>query len=128
MRLLLDLCVGTTLLGVLREAGHDAVRMTSDPAERADDEILARALREGRVLVTADKDFGQLVFLQNRPHGGVIRLVELPLGEQARAATEAIRDHAEALAAGAFVVVEGFRVRVVYPPGALPGPAAGGRS
>jgi predicted nuclease of predicted toxin-antitoxin system len=61
----------------LQSAGHDvdwAGDWTEDPG---DEEILERAHREGRVLVTLDKDFGELTIVHGAPHSGIIRLVNL---------------------------------------------------
>lgn len=43
-----------------------------------DEELLARATRENRVLVTMDKDFGQHVFVKGAPHCGIVRLPDVP--------------------------------------------------
>ena len=67
MRWLIDECVDAALVALLRESGHDAVYM-SDVAPRATDvEVMNRAHRESRLLLTEDKDFGDLVFRKARP-------------------------------------------------------------
>jgi predicted nuclease of predicted toxin-antitoxin system len=48
------------------------------PASLADRQILALAVAEDRILVTNDRDFGDLVFRQGQPHRGVIYF-RLPL-------------------------------------------------
>ncbi|MDO9280403.1 MAG: DUF5615 family PIN-like protein [Pseudomonadota bacterium] len=40
----------------------------------ADVDVLGRAVAGGRVLLTDDKDFGELVVLESRPHRGVVLL------------------------------------------------------
>jgi predicted nuclease of predicted toxin-antitoxin system len=48
-------------------------RIASDyPAGLPDIQVLAIAFAEQRVLITDDRDFGELVFVQNQPHAGVI--------------------------------------------------------
>jgi predicted nuclease of predicted toxin-antitoxin system len=47
-----------------------------------DEEILARAHNDGRVVVTLDKDFGELAIVHGLPHSGILRLVNLPAKEQ----------------------------------------------
>ena len=49
-----------------RAAGHDVAWMAEVAPGEEDDLVLARALRERRVLVTFDKDFGELVFRRGR--------------------------------------------------------------
>jgi predicted nuclease of predicted toxin-antitoxin system len=46
----------------LRERGHDVTWVQSDAPGISDAEVLAHAQAEGRILVTFDKDFGELAF------------------------------------------------------------------
>ena len=72
MRWLVDECVDAGLVTLLRESGHDVVYM-SDVAPRAPDpEVMVLADRENRLLLTEDKDFGDLVFRQARPVPGLV--------------------------------------------------------
>ena len=74
MRWLVDECVDAALVALLRESGHDAVYV-SDVAPRATDvEVMIRADRDSRLLLTEDKDFGDLVFRQARPVPGIVLL------------------------------------------------------
>ena len=74
MRWLLDECVDLALVELLRQAGHD-VTYVSDIAPRASDmEVMTRAESEARLLLTEDKDFGDLVFRQARPVPGIVLL------------------------------------------------------
>jgi predicted nuclease of predicted toxin-antitoxin system len=79
----------------------------------SDDEVLDLAGARRAILVTVDKDFGDLVFRQGRAHHGVIlvRLHGLAAEEKARITASAIADHAEELP-GAFAVVERDRIRI----------------
>lgn len=81
----------------------------------SDTAALARAIAESRILITEDKDFGMLVFLQGNPSPGVIRLVGFPARDQGRAILNVIERHAGDLAVGALVVVSGRGVRVRWP-------------
>jgi predicted nuclease of predicted toxin-antitoxin system len=75
MRFLVDESVGARLATWLTEHGHDATAVGRDyPRSLPDDEILAIARREGRIIITNDTDFGELVFRERRPHAGVILL------------------------------------------------------
>jgi predicted nuclease of predicted toxin-antitoxin system len=47
-----------------------------------DEEILARAYGESRILVTLDKDFGEIAIVRGTPHSGIIRLVNLAARKQ----------------------------------------------
>ncbi len=75
MRFLLDQSADARLVAWLTERGHDAVRIGRDhPPGLPDEEVLAIAKREGRILITDDRDFGELVFRHRQPHAGVIYL------------------------------------------------------
>jgi predicted nuclease of predicted toxin-antitoxin system len=56
MRVLLDTCVWGGAKTELAKAGHDVVWMGDFAPDPGDEEILAQAYREQRVLVTLDKD------------------------------------------------------------------------
>ena len=59
----------------LRAEGHDVIWAGAWPVDPGDDEVLRRAHAEGRVLITLDKDFGELAVALRRPHAGIVRLV-----------------------------------------------------
>ena len=46
----------------LRSRGHDVAWVRTDAPGSSDEEVIARATREGRLLITFDKDFGALAF------------------------------------------------------------------
>jgi predicted nuclease of predicted toxin-antitoxin system len=58
----------------LRQDGHDVVYVAELSPSLPDDEVLQQANARGAVLMTADKDFGELVFRQGLVHSGVILL------------------------------------------------------
>lgn len=113
MRLLLDSCVWGGARHVLQEAGHDVVR-TPDywPADPGDDEILARAHEESRILVTLDKDFGELAVVRGRPHAGIIRLVNLSARQQGMVCAGVLERYGAELEQGAIVTATADRVRI----------------
>lgn len=115
MKLLLDTCVWGGALAELQAAGHDVIWAGQWDQDPGDEEILARALAEGRILVTLDKDFGHLVFARRQPHGGIIRLVNFPARQQARACLHVLGRHAAELEAGALVTAEPGVLRIRLP-------------
>ena len=62
MRWLADECISASLVASLRSAGHDVVFAAEDFQSARDRDLLQFALREHRLLLTEDKDFGDLVF------------------------------------------------------------------
>lgn len=60
-------------LAHLRSQGYDATRVAGEyPAGMSDPDVLALAVRGDRILITSDRDFGDMVVRQRRPHRGVI--------------------------------------------------------
>jgi predicted nuclease of predicted toxin-antitoxin system len=74
VRWLIDECVDARLAAVLRESGHDVVYMSEVAPRAADSAVMDRAHRENRLLLTEDKDFGDLTFRQARPVPGLVLL------------------------------------------------------
>lgn len=68
MRFIVDRCAGKRIAEWLRERGHDGAVAWDEEPDPGDAELLARAAREDRVLVTMDKDFGEHVFVKGSPH------------------------------------------------------------
>ena len=77
-----------------------------------DDEILARAHQEKRVLVTLDKDFGELAVIHGHPHSGIIRLVNWSALQQASICLTVLARYGDDLQNGAIVTAEPHRIRV----------------
>ena len=73
MRFLLDQSSDARLIPYLSDRGHDATRIARDyPPGLPDEQVLAIAATEGRILIASDRDFGELVFARQHPHAGVI--------------------------------------------------------
>jgi predicted nuclease of predicted toxin-antitoxin system len=99
MRFLVDRCAGRRLAEWLHSQGHDVLEareLGPDPGDRA---LLERAAAEGRILVTIDTDFGELVYVEAVPHRGLVRFPDVPaerrialIGPGSRAASARIGD------------------------------------
>ena len=73
MKFLLDADVEYRLATYLQATGHDVKTIARDyPTSLADRAVLAIACKEQRVLLTNDRDYGELIFRQHLPHRGVI--------------------------------------------------------
>lgn len=104
---------GGPVIRALREAGHDMVAISEVAVGAADDEVLERALNEKRVLITEDRDFGELVYARGRSSICVI-LVRFPSSvRRSKPATvvEAVAKLGARLY-DSFTVIEPGRVRV----------------
>ena len=72
MRWLADECVAAPLVMSLRAIGQDVVYVAEATASLEDAEVIAFAMRENRLLLTEDKDFGDLVFRRGLSVPGVV--------------------------------------------------------
>ena len=116
MRFLIDRCAGTLIAEWLRQQGHDVVESRErgpDPGDRA---LLEWAASESRILITIDTDFGRLVFLENIPHHGLVRLPDVLSNERVEIAKELLSRFSEELEAGAIVTVRGGKIRISTSP------------
>ncbi|HTB95270.1 MAG TPA: DUF5615 family PIN-like protein [Candidatus Sulfotelmatobacter sp.] len=113
MNFLADESCAGPVTRALRGAGHDVVAISEVAAGATDDEVLERALNEKRVLITEDRDFGELVYARGRSSAGVILLRFPSHARSAKPATvvEAVAKLGARLR-DSFAVVEPGRVRV----------------
>jgi len=97
----------------LREAGYEVRYVAEMWPGISDPEVLHRAQDVGSILLTGDKDFGELVFRRGGRTAGIVlfRLSGLPQHEKVLAAVEAFQRYS-ARFANAFTVVERGRVRI----------------
>ncbi len=72
MRLLVDESTGKKLVLLLAKSGHDVLYVGDIMPSASDEEILRKAQKEGRILVSDDKDFGELIVRLHQPTTGVI--------------------------------------------------------
>lgn len=116
MKFLIDRCAGRRLAESLRRRGHDILEahtLGPDPGDRA---LLELAESQCRVLVTIDTDFGELIYLHDVPHAGLVRLPDVPAERRIALMSEVIAHHGVDLDERAVVTVRGGRVRVSRPP------------
>lgn len=97
----------------LRQDGHDVVYVAELSPGITDEEVLQQANVRSAVLLTADKDFGELIFRQGLVHSGVIllRLAGLANATKAEIVAEVCRDRTAELI-GALSVVSPGQVRI----------------
>jgi len=115
MRFLLDESAEARIATLLTAHGHDTTRIGQEyPAGLPDEEVLALAQREQRILITNDKDFGELVVREQQSHAGVI-LFRFPLDSTAqhkmRALEELLAAHPEPRDQFVVLTPQGIRTR-----------------
>lgn len=113
MNLVADEGVERQIVEQLCLEGHAVIYVAELAPSISDDEVLQQANERQSVLVTVDKDFGELVFRLNRVAAGVllIRLEGLTSTTKAVIVAQAIHDH-ETEMHGAFSVISPGIIRI----------------
>ena len=113
MRLLVDESTGAAVVAYLRSAGHDVLAVAEAMPQADDSDILTRAASERRVLLTNDKDFGNLVFRDGRAHSGVLllRLQDETPANRVRVVSAVLEQYADRLT-GRFTVATEQGIRI----------------
>ena len=91
----------------------EARELGADPGDRA---LLERAAADGRILVTIDTDFGELVYVRRVPHAGLVRLPDVPAERRIALIAEVLERHRQALEIQAIVTIRDGRIRISHPP------------
>jgi len=112
MKILLDTCVWGGTKNALIEAGHDVVWSGDWEMDPGDEEIMSKAWTQNRILVTLDKDFGEMAIVRGRPHCGIIRLVGIAARAQSNICAAILTRYGLELTAGAIITASEKRVRI----------------
>jgi predicted nuclease of predicted toxin-antitoxin system len=113
MNFLADECCDAALVEALRVDGHDVVYATESLSGATDEELLSHAFSEQRILLTEDKDFGELVYrLGRQTHGIVLLRFEVAERDSKIPRLRWLLRHEVERLPGAFVVLESNKVRV----------------
>ncbi len=112
MKLLADECCDAALVAALRSDGHDVLYAVESLRGATDDDVLGRADSEGRILLTEDKDFGELVYRLKRSAHGIIllrfdvadRILKVPR-------VQSLLESRASQLPGAFVVIDPEKIR-----------------
>lgn len=67
MRLLANENIPLATIRLLREQGHDVAAVLEDASGTTDEEVLRRAHEESRILLTFDRDYGELIYVRRLP-------------------------------------------------------------
>ena len=113
MRILANESIPSAVVVALRANGHDVAWVHTDAPGSSDREVLARACAEGRLLVTFDKDFGELAFRIGLPatHGIVLfRTSDTCSAHVAMRAVAVLESRSDW--SGHFSVIENERIRM----------------
>lgn len=118
LRFLADEGCDFAVVRALRAAGFDVLAVAETMQRSVDSDLMERAWRDQRILVTEDKDFGWLVFVAHADSAGVILIRYPGNARQSLAASivDLVRSHGSQLS-GAFVIMQPGQIRVSRRPG-----------
>ena len=108
MRFLVDESTGPAVAQWLHEQGHDVFSVYNSARGLDDDAIAEKAFNENWILITNDKDFGDQVYREQKPHHGVIllRLDDERAKSKIEILTRLLQSHADRLPEQFVVVTE----------------------
>ncbi|MCL2447625.1 MAG: DUF5615 family PIN-like protein [Polyangiaceae bacterium] len=114
MRFLVDMGVSPRVALWLRENGHEAVHLREQGLHRlADDAIFTKAAAEGRIVLTFDLDFAEIVSVSSSKTSAIVfRLRDTRTDHVIARLAHVIATSAEALETGAIISVEDAHHRV----------------
>jgi predicted nuclease of predicted toxin-antitoxin system len=114
IRFLADVNVEKPVVDYLLKEGYDIKWIPDIEIEMSDEGLLQIANREKRILITNDKDFGELIFLQKKLMPGIIliRAKGLRSREKVRLMKKLLMGYREKLL-NHFVVLTKNKIRVI---------------
>ena len=120
MKIVADESLEGEILARLRQEGHDVIYVAELHPGITDQDVLKLAEREDALLLTADKDFGDITYRQRQSTLGIVlaRLHTLSAEQKARRVAGVLVGHAEELT-GAFTVVTAGSIRIRHGYGGL---------
>lgn len=116
MRFLADESCDFAVVRALRQAGHDVTAVSEISPRAEDSAVINLALREARILLTEDKDFGHLVYAHGKKSKGVI-LLRYPSAQRSDLAKDVIQlvnKYSKKLDKSFVVVQPGSQIRFRY--------------
>ena len=113
IKFVLDVGVGNKVWQYLTTHGFDAILITAINPSMSDTDILLIAEDEERMVITMDKDFGELVYHSGKAHKGVLLLrLEDATGDEKVEVIQYILENFENQIEGKFCVFKNVRFRI----------------
>ncbi|RLA96661.1 MAG: hypothetical protein DRG83_17195 [Deltaproteobacteria bacterium] len=112
MRFLVDECTGPAVAEWLRKQGYEVFSVYDEARGLDDETIIQKTFTENWILITNDKDFGEKIYREGRPHRGVIllRLDDERATAKIEVLRQLLRNYGDRLS-DQFVVVTETKVR-----------------
>lgn len=114
MRFVVDENMGPSVARWLLSQGHDVFSVYDEAQGMSDEDILKKADAEGYIVISCDKDFGELVFKNRFPHKGVVlfRLNDETTASKIKVLERFLSEYSKVIG-GRFTVVTETTVRII---------------
>lgn len=112
LKFLIDVNASGAVAEYLKERSFDVLEIRNIDPEMADESILDIGLKQSRVIVTTDKDFEEMIWLQNREHPGILRLENVPRIERLKLLEDVLDKYSQVLEDGGIIIAETHKFRV----------------
>ena len=114
MRFLVDECTGSTVAEFIKQKGYEVISVFDEFRGATDDFLLEKCVSENYILITSDKDFGEMVFRLKQHQKGIILVRCLPNNFQNRIEVlSKLLQNYNHLIQNNFIVVTNNKVRVI---------------
>jgi predicted nuclease of predicted toxin-antitoxin system len=116
MRFLIDECVGTSVSAYLKSENHIVFCVFDEFRGASDEQLLQKCFDENYILITSDKDFGEMIYKNKKVHKGIILIRCSPNNFKQKniVLTKLILNYSDKLEIN-FVVVTNENVRIIVP-------------
>jgi len=116
MRFLVDECVGTTVSSHLKSENHIVFCVFDEFRGGSDEQLLQKCFDENYILITSDKDFGEMIYKNKKVHKGIILIRCTPnnFKQKIIVLTKLILNYSDKLENN-FIVVSNENVRIIKP-------------
>jgi predicted nuclease of predicted toxin-antitoxin system len=113
VRLLVDECCDPHLVAALRRAGHDVHYVLEIDSGASDEQLITLSIQQDRILITEDKDFGELAIRHRQSLPGLVLIRIAPENRRRKPARVlALLSKHGGLLSGSYAVVDETRVRL----------------
>ncbi|RMG72661.1 MAG: hypothetical protein D6710_04425 [Nitrospirae bacterium] len=116
LRFLADVNIEKQLIDFLRNSGYNVKCISEIDCQMEDEELLSLSNREKRIILTNDKDFGELIFYQQKATSGIIliRIKGQVVHEKLKMLKELLKNHKEDIK-GNLILISKNKIRIRQP-------------
>ncbi len=116
LRFLADVNIEKQLIDFLRNSGYNVKCISEIDCQMEDEELLSLSNREKRIILTNDKDFGELIFYQQKATSGIIliRIKGQVVHEKLKMLKELLKNHKEDIK-GNLILISKNKIRIRHP-------------